>query len=155
MITGGSQDYFRGGQGINFQPKPMGEIQEVSSINVSSKMMSEKKKNPKAADLDAYGVVPRSSSQQKMKQAGTQRQTIGQLKNQKHQSQFVNMQQEILNSKAYYLQLTEAWDQSSRGGNAIPYYHQVRFIEALSELKFPDMNQIMKKEITDLRAGKA
>ena len=50
----------------------------------------------------------------------------------------------------YYLQLNEAWKL-----HKIPLNHRVKFIEAIQELKFEVMNQVIIKEVQDIDQGKA
>jgi ABC-type iron transport system FetAB ATPase subunit len=49
----------------------------------------------------------------------------------------------------------EIWNQSSSSDAQIPLNHRSRFIEAVQELQFDVMNQILHKEIQELNGGRA
>lgn len=57
------------------------------------------------------------------------------------------------NSKKLYEQLTDMWDQQK--DLTIPKNHRSRFIEAIQELQFDVMNQVLNKEIYELNSEKS
>lgn len=65
-----------------------------------------------------------------------------------------NVQAHIVASKQLYLQLHNQWNQAQPVDNiVVPHNHQLRFIEAIRELQFDVMNQVILKEVENLSAG--
>lgn len=72
----------------------------------------------------------------------------------------VNLQAHIQTSKQLFEQIQEIWRQTPSNGSAttdvtIPLAHRTRFIEAIQELQFDVMNQILHKEILELNGGRS
>ena len=69
-------------------------------------------------------------------------------------ARITNVQAHIVASKQLYLQLHNQWNQAQPvDGIVVPHSHQLRFIEAIRELQFDVMNQVILKEVENLQAG--
>jgi hypothetical protein len=56
----------------------------------------------------------------------------------------------IKTSREIFDTLLEAW-----AADQVPFNHRSKFIEAVQELKFDLMNQVLLKEISDFKAAKS